>query len=151
MVRFRNFLRTCLALAIALSACVLVKSVNCARLADIEGKRTYFLDSASSQGLQKDVLSLFDLTRVKGECVQTEVSAYADGRILTKKEIAEEIAQRYQAEILFCEEVDGVLSYYAYVSAWSDGVWLYGQKVNLHVAVGETCMSVGTPIIFGGY
>ena len=151
MIRFRNFLRTCFALIITLGCCILVKSVNCTRLADIEGTRRYFLDSASSQGLQKNSLSLFDLARVKGECVQTELSAYADGRVLSKEEIAEEIAQKYQAEILFSEEVNGIISYYAYVSAWSDGVWLYGQKVNLHVAVGETNLSVGTPIIFGGY
>ena len=146
-----RFLRNCLAVAIALGCCILVKSVNCTRLADIEGTRMYFLDSASSQGLQKNNLSIFDLARVKGECVQTEISAYVNGRILTQKEIAEEITQKYQAEILFCEEVNGIVSYYAYVSAWSDGVWLYGQKVNLHVAVGEDCLSVGTPIIFGGY
>ena len=151
MFRFRNFLRTCLAVVIALGCCILVKSANGARLTDITGTRTYFLDSASSQGLQKNSLSLFDLARVKGECVQTEIPAYTDGRTLTKEEIAGEIIQKYQAEILFSEEVDGVLSYYAYVSAWSDSVWLYGQKVNLHVAVGEACLSVGTPIIFGGY
>ena len=151
MLRCRNFLRMCLALVIALGCCILVKSANCTRLADIEGTRTYFLDSASSQGLQRNSLSLFDLTRVKGECVQTEISAYAQGRYLTKSEIAEEIIQKYQAEILFCEEAGGSLSYYGYVSAWSDGVWLYGRKVNLHVAVGEERLSVGTPIIFGGY
>ena len=151
MARFRNFSCTCLALAIALSCCILVKSVNCTRLADIQGIRTYFLDSASSQGLQKNSLSLFDLARVKGESVQTELSAYTDSRVLSKEEIAEEIARKYQAEILFREEVNGIVCYYAYVSAWSDSVWLYGQKVNLHVAVGETCLSVGTPMIFGGY
>ena len=151
MFRFRNFLHTCLALAVALGCCILVKSVNCIRLADIEGARTYFLDSASSQGLQKNSLSILDIARVKGECVQTEIFTYTQGRYLTKSEIAEEIIQKYQAEILFCEEAGGTLSYYGYVSAWSDGVWLYGRKVNLHVAVGEERLSVGTPIIFGGY
>lgn len=151
MYRVRRFLRICLAVVIALGCCVAVKSLHFNRLADMEGKRTYFLDSASSQGLQKETLSLLDITRVKGECVQTEISAYTDNRQLSKAEIAEEITRKYQAKILFCEEVNGTLSYYAYVSAWTDSVWLYGQKVNLHVAVGETCLTVGTPIIFGGY
>ena len=70
---------------------------------------------------------------------------------MTKCEIAEEILQKYGAEILFYEEVSGVLSYYAYTDAWTDGVYIYGRKINLHVAVGDGYLAVGTPIIFGGY
>ena len=151
MYRFGRFLHTCLALVVAVGGCILVKSGYCARLADIEGTRTYFLDSASSQGLQKNELSLLDMTRIKGECVQTEISAYAGGRYVSKEKIAQEITEKYEGNILFCEEVDGVISYYAYVADWADGVWLYGQKINLHVAVGDECLTVGTPMIFGGY
>lgn len=151
MYRFKGFVCTLLAVMIGIGCCGLVKAAHLSRFADIDGTRTYFLDSASSQGLQKNTLSFLDVARVKGECVRTEISAYAGGRTLSKEEIAEEITRKYKANVLFYEEVDGILSYYAYVADWADGIWLYGQKVNLHVAVGETYLSVGTPIIFGGY
>ena len=151
MYRLKGFVCALLAVMIGIGCCILVKASNLTRLSDIEGTRTYFLDSASSQGLQKTTLSLLDMTRVKGECVQTELVAYTDGKTLSKEDIAEEITQKYNAEVVFFEEVGGILSCYAYVADWSDGVWLYGKKVNLHVAVGEACLSVGTPIIFGGF
>jgi hypothetical protein len=117
----------------------------------IEGERTYFLDSASSQGLQKTNLSLLDIARVKGECVTTTISNYAGGRYLMKEEIAQEIISKYGAEALFFEEVNGIYSCYAYTDKWADGIYINGQKVNLHVAVGEECFTIGTPIIFGGF
>ena len=138
-------------MVLAAACCIWIKVARLSRFADIEGERTYFLDSASSQGLQKSSLDWMDIARVKGECVYTEISAYAGGRYLTKDEIAEEIIKKYGAEVLFCEEVSGVLSYYAYTDAWADGVYIYGRKINLHVAVGDEYLAVGTPIVFGGY
>ncbi|MBR2623387.1 MAG: YwmB family TATA-box binding protein [Clostridia bacterium] len=88
---------------------------------------------------------------MKGECVCTTISDYVGGRYLTREEIVKEIVQNYNAELLFCEEVNGITSYYAYTRDWSDGIYLYGRKVNLHVAIGEENLAVGAPIIFGGY
>ena len=72
--RVKNFICVAFAVIFSLFFAVGVKAVSVTRLADIEGKRVYFLDSASSQGLRKERLSFVDLTRVKGECVFTEIS-----------------------------------------------------------------------------
>ena len=149
--RVKNFICVAFAVIFSLFFAVGVKAVSVTRLADIEGERIYFLDSASSQGLRKESLSFVDLTRVKGECVFTEVSTYDGGRYLTKEGIAQEIATRYDAKILFTEEVDGVVSYYAYTTRWQDGLYINGVKVNLHIAVGKGNLAVGTPIIFDGF
>ena len=149
--RVKNFICVALAVLFCLFFAVGVKAVSVTRFADIEGKRIYFLDSASSQGLRKESLSVVDLTRIKGECVFTEISAYDGGRYLPNKEIAEEIAHRYGAEILFTEEADGVVSYYAYTARWQDGLYINGVKINLHIAVGKVNLAVGAPIIFDGF
>lgn len=149
--RVKNFICVALAVLFCLFFAVGVKAVSVTRFADIEGKRIYFLDSASSQGLRKESLSVVDLTRIKGECVFTEISAYDGGRYLTNEEIAEEIAHRYGAEILFTEEAGGVVSYYAYTARWQDGLYINGVKVNLHIAVGKVNLAVGAPIIFDGF
>ncbi|MBO5737328.1 MAG: YwmB family TATA-box binding protein [Clostridia bacterium] len=149
--RVKNFICVALAVIFSLFFAVGVKAVSVTRLSDIEGKRTYFLDSASSQGLRKDSLSVADLTRVKGECVFTEISTYDGGRYLTNDEIAWKISTQYGAEILFTEEVDGVVSYYAYTTRWQDGLYINGVKINLHIAVGKENLAMGTPIIFDGF
>ena len=149
--RLKNFICVALAVIFSLFFAVGIKAAHVSRLADIEGARTYFLDSASSQGLRKTALSPMELTRVKGECVHTEISAYEGGRYATKEEIARDIAARYQAEILFIEEVGEVISYYAYTEKWQDGLYINGRKINLHVAVGKDRLVVGTPIIFDGF
>ena len=149
--RVKNFICVALAVIFSLFFAVGVKAVSVTRLSDIEGKRTYFLDSASSQGLRKDSLSVADLTRVKGECVFTEISTYDGGRYLTNDEIARKISTQYGAKILFTEEVDGVISYYAYTTRWQDGLYINGVKINLHIAVGKENLAVGTPIIFDGF
>ena len=149
--RVKNFICVAVAVLFCLFFAVGVKAVSVTRLAGIEGERTYFLDSASSQGFRKQTLALNDLTRVRGECVFTEISAYEGGRCLTKEEIAQEIAEKYGAKILFTEEIDGVVSYYAYTARWQDGLYINGVKINLHIAVGKVNLAVGTPIIFDGF
>ncbi|MBR2320538.1 MAG: YwmB family TATA-box binding protein [Clostridia bacterium] len=149
--RLKNVICVALAVLFCLFFAVGVKAVNITRLADIEGRRIYFLDSASSQGLRKESLTVSDLTRVKGECVFTEISAYEGGRYLSNEEIAVEIATRYGAEILIKEEVDGIISYYAYTPRWQDGLYISGKKINLHIAIREENLAVGTPIIFDGF
>lgn len=151
MYRFKGFVCVCFSVIVALVCCASVKLAYLPRFRDIQGERMYFLDKASSQCLQASRLSLWDIPRVEGECVYTTISNYVGGRYLTKEEIVKEIVQNYNAEILFCEEVNGIVSYYAYTHDWSDGIYLYGRKINLHVAVGEEKLALGTPIVFGGY
>ena len=149
--RLKNFICVTLAVLFALFFAVGVKSATVTRFADLEGERVYFLDSASSQGLRKETLSIADLTRVKGECVFAEISTFNGGMSLTKEELAQNIAAHYGGEILFQEETCGVVSYYAYTPRWQGGLYINGVKINLHIAVGEDRLAVGTPIIFDGF
>jgi len=80
---------------------------------------------------------------------------------LTLKEICGESAtyssfdwQSYLKEVggtvLFCEELSDSVNYYCEADL-PYSVELYGKTVNLHVCVKESGVTVGTPIIFGGY
>ena len=140
----RNFIKLSLALVFSLALCFCVKAVNVSRLSFLSGERAYYLDSASSQSLIKTKLTAWDLFRVKGESVCFTIKE-------EKEAFARSLVKRYGGEILFIEELDGTVSYYAYVPKWGRGIALYGKQVNLHIAVSENRCKVGTPIIFGGF
>lgn len=141
-------LKNCVATALALAACLLFGTFayakNSVRLNQTEGERVFYLDSASSQGLMKSGLCLSDLPRIKGESVCFEHRE-------SPRELAEKILKEYGAELVFTEEACGVLSYYGYSAKLGEPIILTDRAVNLHVAVTESRIAVGTPIIFGGF
>lgn len=151
MYRLKNFICMSLSCLLCLLLGVGVKAMHVSRLSALKGERTYFLDSASSQGLRKTELAFAEFGRVKGECVCFDLEAYEGGRYATNKEIAQSILHTFQAEILFIEEVNETISYYAYTPLWQDGLFLQGERVNLHIAISSSHCAVGTPIIFGGF
>ncbi|MBQ8295869.1 MAG: hypothetical protein IJX87_05495 [Clostridia bacterium] len=143
-------LKTYFSALLAMSACVgtlvIVYCGNVCKFSALEGERTFYLGSASSQGLQAQTLTLRDLPYVKGESV-----AFSVEQGVGKEALAAEIAKKYDAEIVFTESVCGVTSYYACSERWQESVTLYGKKINLHIAVSEEKCVVGCPIIFGGF
>ena len=149
--RLKNFICVALALIFSLLIAVSIKTANVFRLSALEGERTFFLGSASSQALIKTELILSDLSKVKGECVSFALETYEGGRYLLSDDIASAIAEEFDAKILIKEEVADVTSYYCYTPRWGDEILLAGQPINLHVAVSKTQCAVGTPIIFGGF
>lgn len=151
MCRLKNFICVSLSCLFCLLLGVGVKAANVSRLSALKGERTYFLDSASSQGLSKTELSFAELGRVKGECVQFDLQAYEGGRYATNEEIVQSLLRKFQAKTRFVEEVNGTVSYYAYTPLWQDGLILRGERVNLHIAISSSYCVVGTPVIFGGY
>lgn len=122
-----------------------VRAYHITRLSSLQGERVFYLDSASSQGLRKTQLSFLDIPRVKGECVRMDLQGKDGGRY------ALNMISSFDGELVFMEEACGRTSYYAYAQGLGEGIWLYGKKVNLHVAVGEEECVVGTPIIFDGF
>ncbi len=145
---FRSFKRVIvllLACVFAICACVGIKAFGVCRLSAIFGERTFYLDSLSSQALVKRDLTLTDLFRVRGESV---AFATDEGEALVER-----LLDVYKGKLLFTEKACGVAAYYIYVPAWGDGVALYGQRVNLHIAIDEAAgrCAVGTPLIFGGF
>lgn len=147
---FKTFFTVFLATVVAVISLFCVWSVNVCRLSSLSGERVFYLHSASSQGLRKTGLALADFVNVRGESVcfslENQAQTEADGL-----EIARALAAEFGAEILKTESCGNLFSYYAYTPRWADGVFVDGQKINLHVAVsGERCV-VGTPIIFDGF
>lgn len=143
--RIKTLLTTAAALAIVCGVGMGVYVVNACKLRGIEGERVFYLDSASSQGLRKEELTLRDFSRIKGESVRFDL-ADEDGETLVNRLIEE-----YNATVLFTEEVSGVVSYYCYTPDWEEYLDLNGQRVNFHVAVSAEECAVGTPIIFDGF
>lgn len=64
---------------------------------------------------------------------------------------ADELRERFQAEVLFCETACGIVNEYCYSPLLGEGILLNGYTVNLHIARGEGYTAVGTPLIFGGF
>lgn len=143
--RIKTLLTTTAALALALGIGAGVYVVNACKLRALEGERIFYLDSASSQGLRKEELSLRDFSRIKGESVRFDLGEEDEAALV------ERLTEQYNATVLFTEEVSGVVSYYCYTPDWEDCLEINGQKVNLHVAVSAEECAVGTPIIFDGF
>ena len=145
--RLRNFAFTLLAVLFAVVFSLGIRVNNLSRLSLFPGERTFFLDSASSQGLMKKELGISDLFRVKGECVSFSFAESDGGR----DALIEEIVRQLGAEIIFEEEVNEVISYYCYTPIFLESLILQGKRINLHVAISKARCVVGTPIIFGGF
>lgn len=142
----KNFITKLIALTFALVVCFAIYVGQVCRLDGLEGERVFYLDSASSQGLRKEELSLRDFSRIKGESVRFDRTEEESA-----EELAKRLAEKYGAEILFTEEACGTVSYYGYTEKWNNGIDVNGVRVNLHIAVSQTECAVGTPIIFDGF
>lgn len=142
----KNFITKLIALTVALVACFAVYVGQVCRLDGLEGERVFYLDSASSQGLRKEELSLRDFTRIKGESVRFDRTEEE-----TEEDLIREITEKYGAKIRFIEEASGTVSYYCHTEKWNNALTLNGVEINLHIAVSQTECAVGTPIIFGGF
>ena len=106
-----------------------------------QGERYEFYTGTSSDEivLAGSSLEKLRLNGVKGESVR-----YQGDR-------AQELIERFHAEVLMIEEAAGVVNYYCYSSALDSCIQLNGKRVNLHIAVSKEATAAGTPIIFGGF
>ena len=143
--RLKNFTKGFCCLCLVAAFGMVTYALNACKLRSLDGERTFYLYSASSQGLKKSELTLRDFSNICGESVRFSVGE-EDAETL-----ALGIAEQYEARVVFTEKVGGVQSYYCYTQSWDNGLELNGCVVNLQVAIsGEECV-VGTPIIFGGF
>ncbi len=141
--RVRGIVFALSALVAAAFCCIAVRVTNVDKLGAYVGTHTYYLDSTSSQALMKTRLNGLECLRVKGESVRIEGKADAA--------FVERVLQEQGASVRFVEETCDVTSYYAYTPQWQESVYIMGERVNLHIAVGEDACVIGYPIIFGGY
>lgn len=61
-----------------------------------------------------------------------------------------EFLQSVNGEVLFEEKLSDSVNYYCSADL-PYSIQLYGQTVNLHICIKESGVTVGSPIIFGGY
>ena len=149
--RFKNFIYTALATLSALSCCVAVRMNTVSKFSTLKGEHTYYVNSASSQSLQKQTLSISDLFLVKGESVCMDKNSYEGGRYASNDDLAKDFAKKFDVEWRFSERVGDTVSYYGYTPKWQEKLFLYGMPINFHLAISQTQVVVGTPIIFGGF
>ena len=103
---------------------------------------TYFINSPTCLAREKQSLTIFDLPYVEGEQVRYDIKS---------EDFLQNTLESLAAVVLWTEEVDGVTSYYAKSDRLSKSVLISGALVNLHIAIKENEIVVGTPIIFGSY
>lgn len=143
LMRLKNFISTSLALLLTLALLFFAQSLSLCRFWNIEGKRSFYLQSLSSQAVIKEKILPWELFSLKGESVTFPCE--------DREQTLAEILQRYDAKALFEEEAGGSVSYYCITEKWTDGIQIGDEYVNLHIAFnGEYC-AVGYPIIFGGF
>lgn len=63
----------------------------------------------------------------------------------------ESFFDEYKADLVFVEEVNGVRSYYGYSTKIRYGKIINGKRINVHVAIAQNEITVGTPIIYGSF
>ena len=107
--------------------------------------RTYFVDSPTLRAVEKESVALWELPFVRGE--KTTFVCGEENRDGLVKALLDE----FSCKEVWTEEVNGILSYYATSEFLPRKVVVQGSVVNLHIAVREGEVVVGTPIIFGGY
>ena len=97
-----------------------------------------------------------EVTYGKGSnCIvkNTKVAMFYDSVCVTKNKDFnyQNLANEIGATLQFVEEVNGVVSYYYYSQKIPKMQMLNGKKINLHVAVANNYIKIGSPFIYGGY
>lgn len=143
----KQYLRLFFALVLAVTFALAVRMANVCKLSALQGERTFYLYSASSQCAQTSRLALSDIPFVRGESVRLQ------GQYVVERgdEIAQNIARAYGAKLLFVEYLPAGNCYYLYAPQLGAGARMGDAVVNLHIAVTGGGCTVGTPLIFGGF
>ncbi len=91
----------------------------------------------------------------KSNCTVNRVNFalfYESASITQEKDFNyQKILKKTNAKLQFIEEVDGVVSYYYYSAKLKKVEVVKGVKVNLHVAVSNDYIKIGTPFIYGSF
>ena len=143
-LRLKNLLAAFAAVGLCLAIGLGMYAANACKLREVVGTRVFYLDSATSQGLRKETLSLRDLPRIQGESVRLKWTG-------EKEMLLARLLNKYGGKVEFVEEACGVTSYYCYTDEWAEDLWINGRKINLHIAFSNEECVVGVPIIFDGF
>ncbi len=163
MYALKRLIAFILATLITVGMLFCVRITNVSKFDDLTGKRTFYIDSASSQALCVDALTIKNALHVRGESIRLSPDELFNFGATTQ-DLALTLLKKYGGEILFIEKVNNVVSFYAYTPLWQDTVNVAEARVNLHIAISveegdqidaersapSACV-LGSPIIFGGF
>ena len=80
-------------------------------------------------------------SNIRGESIRLELTNFDLDAFIKK----------YTAQILFIEQIEQGVNYYCYSPKMKYRRLIDGFIINLHVFVGNECVSIGTPMIFGSF
>lgn len=66
-------------------------------------------------------------------------------------ETVEYIIEKYNAEVIFIEKVEDITVYYCYSPHFTVCERIGGKNINLQIAANREKVTVGCPVIYGGY
>jgi len=103
--------------------------------------KTAYTGSSSSQADITEFPCFALVNGIKGESC----------RISPENFSLDDVIKIFSAEIIKTERVSGVVSYYMRSPKFKNYATVGGEKINLHSAVGNGQIVMGTPLIYGGY
>ena len=100
-----------------------------------------YLNSASSSAqISNTNFGFLGVKNIRGESFKTDIEDFN----------MEEFINDYSARIVFVEEIEQGVSYYAYSPKIKYRSKLFGQTINLHIFIGKQ-VTIGAPLIFGSF
>lgn len=145
--RFFSVAFALLTLTLSLFACGLLKDgFSLSSLENAAVAKSYYLYSASSVAQETGSLELLELPFVEGKSVSILFESEKEAR-----EYVAGLIEKTGANLQKAEYVEEAESYYLFSRGMGKTVAVSGLPVNLHVAISGKRVSVGSPIIFGGY
>ena len=88
-------------------------------------------------------------------CEMESVPLLIDGAhrldLVGGQDVAYGVMKNLDARPILCENVDGIILYYACSPRLCDPVEVKGEKVNLMIAINGNNVAVGTPLLYGSY
>ena len=100
-----------------------------------------YLNSASSSAqIANTKFGFFGVKNIRGESFKIDIEDFN----------MEDFLNDYSARIVFVEEIEQGVSYYAYSPKIKYRTKLFGQTINLHIFIGKQ-VTIGAPLIFGSF
>ena len=100
-----------------------------------------YLNSASSSAqIANTKFGFFSVKNIRGESFKIDIEDFN----------IEDFLNDYSARIVFVEEIEQGVSYYAYSPKIKYRSKLFGQTINLHIFIGKQ-VTIGAPLIFGSF
>ena len=114
---------------------------------------SFILYGKSSEFLKGENLIMVINGKSSGEFLEYKSFSNYEGLFtsLDKSYNYLELVDNLDAKFVKCEELNGCKNLYFYTNKLPKREVIDGKLINLHVAISEDKISIGTPLIYGGY